>query len=329
MGKNPRKNAEELAEEPKLEGLPDVDPAIEDPSAIEQPTRDDEPLTWIQALQKDNDQAFKTALSTKLKEIIGSYKDLKNYEVLFLFDTDSIGTYHSDRLYSAARSLKGKKKDILLIVDSPGGRIEPAYLISKTLKRIAAERFSVAVPRSAKSAATLISLGADEIHMGMISQLGPIDPQVHGLPALALGNALNHIADIAEKRPSVSEMLTKYLIDQAPIRILGYYERVSESASQYAERLLRGKNLPEGKTAAGVAQHLVQHYKDHSFVIDVDEALGLLGPTLIKEQTPEYNLSDDIYSLLNLVQFVAGMNKKKFWIVGDLPDGLTIVNAKT
>src|SRR5260221_12833762 len=88
------------------------------------------------------------------------------------------------------------------------------------------------------------------------------------------------------KFPGASEMLTKYLIDQAPIRILGYYERVGESAAQYAERLLTGKKLTAGTDAANVAKHLVHHYKDHSFVIDTEEALNLLGADLINEQTP-------------------------------------------
>lgn len=279
--------------------------------------------TWMQAIREGDNDAAEKEIAAELESVIARH-GLIQYEVLFLFDEDSIGTYHSDRLYSAGRTLQGK--DILLVVDSPGGRIEPAYLISKTLKRIASNKFSVAVPRRAKSAATLISLGADEIHMGMVSQLGPIDPQVSGLPALALGNALNHIAEIAGKCPGASEMLTKYLIDQAPIRILGYYERVSESAAQYGERLLTGKQLPNGKTASEVAKHLVQHYKDHSFVIDVDEARDLLGP-LIREQTPEYKLADEIYNFLDFVQFMVRINKKKFWIVGALPEGVSVRDA--
>lgn len=277
-------------------------------------------LTWIQAARQGDDEAFKKALATDLQKIIDRKKQLDQYEVFFLYDDDSITSYHSDRLYSAASKLKGEDKNILLIVHSPGGRIEPAYLISKTLKRIAGKKFVVAVPRRAKSAATLLALGADEIHMGMISQLGPIDPQVSGLPVLALGNALNHIANIVGKVPRSSDMWAKYLIDQVPIRRLGHYERVSESAAQYAERLLHGKQLPGGKTAAQVAQHLVQHYKDHSFVIDTEEAIELLGDDLVKEQTAEYTLADEIYDLLEIVEMVLRVQKKVFWIVGSLAD---------
>ncbi|MDF0583312.1 SDH family Clp fold serine proteinase [Bradyrhizobium yuanmingense] len=280
-------------------------------------------VDWYEALQSGDDEAFKKDVRKNLERIIAKHSALAAYEVMFLFDDDSIGTFHSDRLYSAAAAFRGKGKDFLLIVDSPGGRIEPAYLISKSLKRIAKKTFSVAIPRRAKSAATLLALGADQIHMGMISQLGPIDPQVRGLPVLALGNALDHIADTACKFPGASEMLTKYLTDQAPIQVLGYYERVGESAAQYAERLLTGKKLPAGTDAGKIGRHLVHHYKDHSFVIDTEEALQLLGSDFIKEQTPEYDLADELYVFLEMVQILTSIRGKKFWVVGGL-DGIVI-----
>lgn len=54
---------------------------------------------------------------------------------------------------------------------SDGGKIEPAYLISKTCKRLCKNKLVISIPRQAKSAATLISLGADELHMGLLSEL--------------------------------------------------------------------------------------------------------------------------------------------------------------
>jgi hypothetical protein len=39
------------------------------------------------------------------------------------------------------------------------------------------------------------------------------------------------------------------------IRALGYYERVNESATQYAARLLSNKKLPNGKKFEDLADH--------------------------------------------------------------------------
>jgi ATP-dependent protease ClpP protease subunit len=77
---------------------------------------------------------------------------------------------NSNRIYRAA-SAAGKETPILLVLHSQGGRIEPGYLISKSCKRLAKDKFVIAVPRKAESDARLLSLGADEIHMGLMSEL--------------------------------------------------------------------------------------------------------------------------------------------------------------
>jgi hypothetical protein len=318
MAKKPSKSDETPVEGPKI---PD-ETATGIADASEANGKAEAEISWGQAIRTKNLEAFKKALKKELDGIVAKHADnLKNYAILYLFDDDAITSYHTDRLYSAARELADK--DILLVIDSPGGQIEPAYLISKTLKRLSAKKFVVAVPRRAKSAATLICLGADEIHMGMMSQLGPIDPQISGLPALALRNALRNIAELAEKYPGSSDVLAKYLIDQISIRRVGYYERVGESAAQYAERLLGNRQIQSGKTAAEVASYLVNHYKDHGFVIDSGEAIGLLGVDIVKEQTPEYVFADAVYSFINLAQLIANrLSDKMFWLIGEVPDGV-------
>ena len=96
----------------------------------------------------------------------------------------------------------------MLLLLSRGGSIEPAYQISKLCKSFASSRFIAVVPRHAKSAATLIALGADQIHMGPLGQLGPIDPQIDGLPALGVSQALKTLASVAQEFPGSAEMFS-------------------------------------------------------------------------------------------------------------------------
>jgi hypothetical protein len=71
---------------------------------------------------------------------------------------------------------------LTLILESPGGDgTQVEKLVS--LCRSQCERFRVIVPNEAKSAATLISLAADEIVMGPSSELGPIDAQIEAIIA--------------------------------------------------------------------------------------------------------------------------------------------------
>ena len=229
-----------------------------------------------------SDEKLKGLISDHIEKLVND-SGITGYEVIFLYDDDnSISSYHSNNIYHAVKDLN-KKKNILMIVHSGGGQIEPAYLISKTCKRLSKTKFNVAIPRRAKSAATLISLGAAEIHMGLLSELGPIDPQFSGFPALGLSNAMEKIAEMSEQYPNASDMFAKYLTDNLNIRHLGLFERINESAAQYAERLLSGKDLPDGKTPETLADHFTNHYKDHGFVIDADEASSLLGKKIVRK----------------------------------------------
>lgn len=251
------------------------------------------------------------------------------YEIVVLYDNDkSINTFHSNKVYETVKDLNNDK-DILMVLHSGGGHIEPAYLISKTCKRLSKEKFVVSVPRRAKSAATLIALGAKEIHMGLLSELGPIDPQFGGLPALGLANAMEKIAEMSSRYPNSSDMFAKYLTDNVNIGHLGLFERVNESAVQYAERLLAGKKLGGGQTAKTLADHFTNHYKDHSFVIDADEASTLLGEDTVKEYTKEYEFGDSVYAFLGFAGFLYEYIKKKdMRYIGGLAAGVDLSDLK-
>ncbi len=277
---------------------------------------------------KLEDDDIKSKIADHIEKIVTDH-GLDKYCVILLFDEHkSIAGFHSDRIY---RSISGldNKKDILMFVESGGGQIEPAYLISKTCKRLSKKKFAVSIARRAKSAATLISLGATEVHMGLLSELGPIDPQFGGFPALGLANAVEKIAEMTECYPKASDMFAKYLTDNVSIRDLGYFERINESATQYAIRLLNGKSFPEGKTCEGLADHFTNHYKDHSFVIDSDEATELLGDKTIKVGSREYQAANEIYEFLNFIDFLYGIfNNKKMRYVGSIASGLDLLDKE-
>jgi len=94
----------------------------------------------------------------------------------------------------------------------------------------------------------LISLGAENIHMGSISELGPIDLQIGGVSSLSLGEALEYIARVVEKSPKSADMFSQFLIKHLPLEKLGHTKMISESINGYAERLLKGtKSAKEAK----------------------------------------------------------------------------------
>ena len=245
--------------------------------------------------------------------------DLSDYSLLALLEPeDSIDSFELDQIYSALSANGARQSNVLLLLLSRGGVIEPAYQISKVCKAYSKERFVVVVPRQAKSAATLIALGADEIHMGPLGQLGPIDPQLGGLPALGVTQALQTIASLSQQFPGSADMFAQYLRLALTVEQIGYCDRVSESAVQYAERLLSTKQTLISK-ASLIARELVYEYKDHGFVIDLDEAQRHLGNGWIKTDTPELEFAEKIYRYFDWRNILLGFHlSKRLLVVGNL-----------
>ena len=274
-------------------------------------------LEFVYAFKDEEIREMFKYISEHLHKIISKYSSInEKYLIVFLYDeNNAIDELVVDKIYDAIP--KDNQKPILMILNSRGGRVEPSYLISKTCKENSSN-FVVVIPRRAKSAATLISLGANEIHMGPMSELGPIDPQIGSLPALSISSSLRTIAKVVTEYPDASLMFSKYLTEKLDLRILGYFERVSESAKQYAIRLLKDKKTP--KSTQEIANDLVYEYKDQSFVIDKEEAKKYFGD-IIKSNTEEYSLANDIHKFMNTLNTIVSVFKKqKIAIVGSYKD---------
>ncbi|MGB3252265.1 SDH family Clp fold serine proteinase [Buttiauxella gaviniae] len=263
----------------------------------------------IDLLKKEDNSRVKKEVSRHIEKLISACDEARDHKVVLLYDpNNSITRWHAERIYKAIQEpVDGK--DLILILRSPGGNVEPAFLISKICIRCKNGKFKVVVPAEAKSAATLLSLGADEIHMGGMSELGPIDPQIDGLPVLSIPHALEKIAYLANKYPKSSSMFAEYLSKALNLKIIGYYDRVTESAAQYAQLLLRRKKDSSGKPIADIAAKFTTHYKDHRFVIDVDDAKDILGEDVVKENSSLYFLGANIVSFLNSLELAVFLHK--------------------
>jgi len=309
--------------------VPPVDQTTNIATAEPAPSSDQKPQHWydfgkeasaLQVMERVNQEM--AALASE------DASDLKGYCILSLYNPiDGITSWDSNRIFTTLQSLNpNRDKNVFLILLSPGGQIEPAFQISKLCKTFALERFTVAVPRAAKSAATLLALGADEIHMSLLGELGPIDPQLGDLPALGVKKALETIASVSQQYPASAETFARYMSRTLTIEQIGYCERAAESAVQYAERLLEKKPYLLAR-AASIANQLVYEYKHHNFVIDIEEARQHLGEGWVLGESPEIRFAEKVHQKLDLVNLVLGIHqKKRIMVVGNLLDGCLVLD---
>jgi hypothetical protein len=228
-----------------------------------------------------------------------------------------------------ARNRPPKDEQIALLIDSPGGIGSEGYRLAKFLRRHCGG-FVAVVPRQAKSAATMLALGADEIVLGAFGELGPLDSQVHDPEyggyhsALDETKAMYRIRSFAlEAYDRTKEVMendsnlknTAELIPFAMGFALGLvrplledldtvhytlYERVLRNNEEYASRLLR--HHPDTRVqerANDIAFHLVQNYFDHGFDIDVEEARGFGLETVRGPNEKEAPILDELATQLD------------------------------
>jgi len=272
----------------------------------------------------EDKKLFNEKLSLFLKQGVSSLEKGNHYNILVLYDNILMIKADSDRIYNAINSFQDKTKPILLIIVSGGGEPASAYLIGKLCQEFCNGSLTVVVPRYAKSAATLLACAANEIHMGSLSELGPIDPQIEGMPTLGLKNSIEHIAELVSNNPGSSEMFARYLQRTVePIQI-GYYERVAESAMQYAEKLLDKNKSKLASTPKEIARRLVYGYKDHGFVIDKEEAVEIFGKDIIKSNSPEYKIGNFVYDTFSKIEGWAKSLKQNFYFTGSFDSAASV-----
>ena len=287
-----------------------------------------------ESIENGRQEDVKRAISSVITHEFGGKEwdhIFSKYHVLIQYDDTTMKRIDADNIYRALKkSGSAKEKEILLILYSFGGDIASAYLISKLCREYTKKRFIIAIPRMAKSAATLICCGGDEIHMGSLSELGPLDPQINRLPALGLKNTIRQIAETVSEFPKASHLFAEYLAKTIPAIDFGYYDRIVDTASQYARRLmLKRCNKPKDCDIQKITTRLVYDYSDHGFVIDKSEAMEIFGRDVVKIDTEEYSFANAIYSLLRLMDRVCEP-KYKFYFIGkyDAINSVGLIPAK-
>src|SRR5258706_219264 len=107
-----------------------------------------------------------------------------------------------------------------VLIHSPGGSPEATERIVALLRSRFRADVQFLVPHSAYSAATMLVLSGNQIILHPSATLGPIDPQVNGLPARSIRRGFDKIRELL--RSEGPEALPAYLplIEKHSIEIL-------------------------------------------------------------------------------------------------------------
>ena len=114
------------------------------------------------------------------------------------------------------RALQGLEYDkgLDLILHTPGGAIAATQSIILYLKEKFGRNIRAIIPHTAMSGGTIMAISAKEIVMARHSSIGPIDPQIRGVPAQGVlaefKRAFQEISDDPAKQMVWAPILSQY-----------------------------------------------------------------------------------------------------------------------
>ena len=137
----------------------------------------------------------------------------------------------------------GTCENLDLMINSPGGSGEMAEKLIEMCRAHCRREFRVIVPNYAKSAATMVALGADMIVMGYLSELGPIDPQY----TISVGNVIQMVSGqsfIQAYETAQEKVREAVAVGESPV---GYLQSLSASTMEpaFIEHCRRGVSFSQ------------------------------------------------------------------------------------
>ncbi|MGQ9845225.1 MAG: SDH family Clp fold serine proteinase [Caldisericia bacterium] len=259
------------------------------------------------------------------KGLIQEIENLRNSKVLvyFLGLNSTIAQDAVEVIYNNLRRI-GKVKKIDLFLHTTGGFLEVPLKIVEIIREFT-EKFSVLIPYRAHSAGTLLALGADEIVMGKMAELTPVDPQtrsplnpkgVKGEPLPVSIQDLNSFFDFLEiKGIKEKESIMNTLLDNLHPLVIGSTYRSLNLIRHTMERLLIYSDYSlEEKNK--IVELLSNRLPSHTYLITRNEAKEILkDKILFSDENLEmlmWNLYSVYMSMLDQrVPYILDQNLKK------------------
>jgi hypothetical protein len=190
-----------------------------------------------------------------------------------------------------------------VLIYSPGGSPEATERIVSILRGRFQDDVQFLVPHSAYSAATMLALSGNQIIMHPSASLGPIDPQVNGIPARSIRRGFDKIRELL--RGEGPEALPAYLplIEKHSIEVLEICDDYLKLSKELVTEWL-GKYMLTGPESANTIHDAVEFFADydthktHSRPLMFDKLQGL-GLKISIAESPLRELMREAYVLLN------------------------------
>lgn len=156
-----------------------------------------------------------------------------------------------------------RTKGLDLILHTPGGDAAATESLVDYLRSMFDTNIRVIVPQLALSAGTMIACAATTILMGKHSSLGPVDPQIGGLPAHGILEEFNRARKEIMHTPATIP-LWQAIVAKYPPSIIGECEKAIEWSSEMVIEWLKTGMFKDDPDKDAKAKSVLDELGDHA-----------------------------------------------------------------
>ena len=248
------------------------------------------------ATQTKNKEKQPPILFEKTQSIIKQVNKLLGGTLVTYFNNPRGSVCHDDvlALFELLEKI-GHQENIYLFIKSSGGNGQASLRIVNLLRQYCKQVVAV-VPLECASAATMITLGANEIQMGPMAYLTSVDTSLtHSLSPIDRDNdrvsvsldELNRVVKLWQAQGSdKSENPYQQLFQHVHPLVIGAVDRAESLSIMLCKELL-AYHIEDEKEAENIAATLNSKYPSHGYPILIEEAkrIGLK----VNHLSPEIN----------------------------------------
>jgi uncharacterized protein YbgA (DUF1722 family) len=265
------------------------------------------------------------------KDLIQKIEEKRDSKVIAYLTSDRQGPINAKiamdvipHISNQLRNIGRVEKIDLFLYSTGGDTMVPWRLVS--MIREYCDVFSVLIPYKAHSAATMVSIGADEIVMSDLSELSPIDPSTANVfnpgdpknPQNKIPISVEDVMayfDLAKNKfgikndEELAKVFNKFVESNPQIHplALGNVNRTHNLIRILAKRLLKShKNSMENENIESIVNYLTEKLYSHQYLIGRKEARDDLGIKTI--QFADKDLSDLMTDLFEEYKKEMGLN---------------------
>lgn len=167
-----------------------------------------------------------------------------------------------------------RSKGLDLLLHTPGGGTAATESLIDYLRNMFGTNIRAIVPQLAMSAGTMVALACEEVLMGAQSSLGPIDPQIYGLPAHGIieefDRAAEEIQQDQTKIPVWQPIIAKY-----NPTLIGECQKAIDWSNEMVKNNLISGMFKDDYDAQDKTDRVVEALADHALTLSHDRHISL------------------------------------------------------